>query len=793
MKAKTGRWWMIFYVFLLGGLILTCQPAFAQLQITGDPPSVVDQDALYEFTPTLTTGQGGNIKFELLNYPNWLTYNAETGKISGTPKNKDIGTYTGLTLTVTDDKSAFDSIGPFDITVNDINDPPTQVSDPPLANWSEDAAYNYTLVVDDIDDDTVSGVANQAPSWLSFSQSEENPFQFSLSGTPVNSDVGSHQIEIDIQDPRGGSYLFQFSITVNNVNDPPKVISNAPVTTAAEDAEYSHTIIVRDVDSGDNVEQNATILPSWLTLSDPTSPVDTEYHFILSGIPLNEHVGKDQEVKIIFTDQSGANTIFNPFLTVNNTNDPPEISGNPATSVFEDTAYSFSPQYSDIDKDVDGNKDNLSFTKTSTSVWPDWLIFNTNTGKLTGTPANKDVGIIEGIVITVSDGKAEVSLDAFNLEVKNTNDPPQISGQPQPAIEDSPYSFVPTAQDIDKTVTGEPADTLTFSIETGENPLPLWLEFDTATGELSSVDGPTNEDVGVISGLAITVTDDKGAYATLGPFDLTVQNTNDPPFFSGPPPSTQVSEDNPYLFTPVVIDEDVDSEGNPDTLTFTIEQKPEWAEFNTQTGELGGTPGNYDIGFYNNVIISVEDGKGGTASMDPFNIEVKAVNDPPIITGTPRPFVGVGGTYAFQPNAEDEDVDENGEKADTLRFNVTKQPAWTSFDIFTGLLSNKTGRPNSDDIGVYEDITITVFDQKGGTASLGPFEIEVKKAGDVNLIPGNIDGLGDIDLTDAIIGLQFLSNVEMTDQYLFIESDVNLDEKIGLEEVIFILRTVSQQ
>jgi hypothetical protein len=55
------------------------------------------------------------------------------------------------------------------------------------------------------------------------------------------------------------------------------------------------------------------------------------------------------------------------------------------------------------------------------------------------------------------------------------------------------------------------------------------------------------------------------------------------------------------------------------------------------------------------------------------------------------------------------------------------------------------------------------------------------------LIPGDIDDDGDADLGDAILGLQVLSGMEPY-QPVFVTSDVNGDGKIGMAEVLYILR-----
>jgi hypothetical protein len=57
-------------------------------------------------------------------------------------------------------------------------------------------------------------------------------------------------------------------------------------------------------------------------------------------------------------------------------------------------------------------------------------------------------------------------------------------------------------------------------------------------------------------------------------------------------------------------------------------------------------------------------------------------------------------------------------------------------------------------------------------------------------IPGDCNGDGDVNLADAILALQILAGIEPIST-CNTEADVNADAKIGLEEVIYILQTVS--
>jgi hypothetical protein len=91
-------------------------------------------------------------------------------------------------------------------------------------------------------------------------------------------------------------------------------------------------------------------------------------------------------------------------------NSAPSISGTPATSIVQNSAYQFVPTASDPDGDP------LTFSITYEHE-PGWTSFDPVTGSLTGTPTAADVGTTDGIVISVTDGTSTASLPPFGITV----------------------------------------------------------------------------------------------------------------------------------------------------------------------------------------------------------------------------------------------------------------------------------------------------------------------------------------------------------------------------------------
>jgi hypothetical protein len=358
---------------------------------------------------------------------------------------------------------------------------------------------------------------------------------------------------------------------------------------------------------------------------------------------------------------------------------PPAISGTPATQINAGQAYSFTPSASGPAGSA------LTF---SAQNLPPWAAFSTSTGTLSGTPPSSYVGAFLNIVISVSDGQASASLPGFSIQVNAV--PPTISGTPATSVTaGQSYSFTPTAS-------GPAGLTLSFGVQN----LPSWATFNTSTGTVSGT--PSSSNVGTFSNIVISVSDGQ-ASASLAAFSIQVNAV--PPTISGTA-ATSVTAGQAYSFTPTA------SGPAGLTLSFSVQNLPSWATFNTSTGTLSGTPSSSNVGTFSNIVISVSDGQL-SASLAAFSIQVKAVQ-PPTISGTPPTQVTAGQAYSFTPTA-------SGPAGTTLSFSVQNMPPWATFSIATGTLS---GTPSSSNVGTFSNIVISVSDGQA-SASLAGFSIQV--------------------------------------------------------------------
>lgn len=85
--------------------------------VTGTPGSTVVVGQTYSFQPAAADPDGDHLSFNVANLPSWASFNDETGRISGTPTEAEVGSYANITITVSDG-TASATLGPFSITVS---------------------------------------------------------------------------------------------------------------------------------------------------------------------------------------------------------------------------------------------------------------------------------------------------------------------------------------------------------------------------------------------------------------------------------------------------------------------------------------------------------------------------------------------------------------------------------------------------------------------------------------------------------------------------------------------------
>ena len=147
-----------------------------------------------------------------------------------------------ITVTVSDgNSSAYDV---FTLIVGTANTPPDFTSTP-LRQATEDMAYTYAITTTDLNaGDVLTITAPTRPAWLTLTQITTRTA--TLNGMPINANVGSHAVTLQVVDSAGAANTQAFTITVRNVNDPPIARDNAPSTN--EDTSVNVAVLVNDSD-----------------------------------------------------------------------------------------------------------------------------------------------------------------------------------------------------------------------------------------------------------------------------------------------------------------------------------------------------------------------------------------------------------------------------------------------------------------------------------------------------------------------------------------------------------------
>jgi hypothetical protein len=144
-----------------------------------------------------------------------FSINIDTGLISFTPTNDELGTYIS-NITVTD-KGGLSNTTELVITVMNANDPPS-LDAIPVQTATEDQPFGYQVVASD--PDLKWGLDN-----LTFSDDTDifniDPKTGEINFTPTAAQVGVKRITITVKDEKGGSASASFDLTVVHINHPP--------------------------------------------------------------------------------------------------------------------------------------------------------------------------------------------------------------------------------------------------------------------------------------------------------------------------------------------------------------------------------------------------------------------------------------------------------------------------------------------------------------------------------------------------------------------------------------------
>ncbi|MEZ5616210.1 MAG: putative Ig domain-containing protein [Rhodocyclaceae bacterium] len=557
--------------------------------------------------------------------PAWLGFDAQTGRLEGTPTNGDVGELR-LAVTATDLAGASAS-QVFALEVVNTNDAPTTGAALTAQTATEDAAFSYALPADAFVDadlgDRLSYSATLAdgsalPAWLQLDATTGI-----FSGTPGNENVGAVEIRVTATDLIGASVNQSFSLTVANTNDAPEVAITLADQQATEDAPFDFTVpqdAFRDVDLGDALTLSATqsdgsALPTWFGFDAATRT--------FSGTPGNGDVGSIS-VRLTASDLAGAQASQTFAIGVTNVNDAPEanvplvnqtaLAGQAANWQLPDGAF----------VDVDAG-DVLTYTAclADGSELPDWLSFDAVTGSFSGTPTTVGNYTVQ---VTATDLAGAQASQTFTLDVTSSggNQAPITAADTTTVIEDRKLLTWGNVLANDRDPEGSTLRVADPGIRRGEyGVLTLLLN-----GTYAYV---LNDCSSRVQGLGAgeSVTDrfgylaSDGTESSGGELAVTVQGTNDAPELARRLADVQLAKGKAFSWK--MPEGSFTDRDRNDSLTYTATLSngnplPEWLMFDAATQSFSGTaPANARGRIDVRVVASDGHGECSTAS-DVFRV-----------------------------------------------------------------------------------------------------------------------------------------------------------------------------
>ena len=84
--------------------------------IQGTPPTTAQPGQTWAFAPTASDPDGDALTFTVTNRPAWASFDAQTGRLAGTPAAGDAGTVRDVSIAVSDGRASA-ALAPFTLTI----------------------------------------------------------------------------------------------------------------------------------------------------------------------------------------------------------------------------------------------------------------------------------------------------------------------------------------------------------------------------------------------------------------------------------------------------------------------------------------------------------------------------------------------------------------------------------------------------------------------------------------------------------------------------------------------------
>ncbi|QDU42483.1 tRNA nuclease WapA precursor [Symmachiella dynata] len=648
-------------------------------EITSDPPQSGRSGEAYTYNVEATDPDEDTLVYALDNPPTGMSIDSDTGVISWTPSSE--GSHS-VTVTATD-PSGWYAYQTYDLTIYaPASNLPPQINSNPEQTGMVGTAYSYQVIAFDPDEDELDySLGGTPPIGMSI-----DPDTGLLTWTPAAGQTGEHSVQVIVSDGTDSDdQTFEISVRDNA----------APVLTAIPDGTltagqlYEFDVSATDAD-GDALTYSLLGAPSNMTIDAGTGRI--RWQTTLDDINLHS------DITVAVTDPFGLYDTLMFDLDVvppaaddggdgnsgdgggPSINSYPYITSTPSYTAVVDNLYLYQATATDPDHDplewlLDSSVRNMQIDR--------------DTGLVSWSPDEDQIGDVE-VKVRARDPFGASSQQTFLISVVGTNQTPLFTTDPITSgrVGDD-YSYAANAIDPD-------GDPLTYALLDE----PTGMTIDPITGVISWTPGATGT-----SEVIVTATDPSGLAAEQTyQLVITAAATNGRPEITSTPDwIALVGSEYTYQVTATDPDDD--------TLEYSLAgTPPNGMSIDPDTGLLTWTPNGGQIGTHSLEVIASD---GSLGDVQSFDLRVRD-NAAPTIAPIPDLTRAAGETYQFRAYGSDTD-------GDALTYELSGEPAGMTINEFTGNIEWLT---TIDDIGTYADITVTVTDQYGLSAS-ETFDLEI--------------------------------------------------------------------
>jgi YD repeat-containing protein len=553
--------------------LVAIQDFTVDVQPVNTPPTIVSQapegpagiGLPLEYRVRAVDADQDPITFVLAAAPTGATLDPATGLLTWTPAADQVGAH-ALTVAAQDGRGGeARQIFALEVQTAPVNRAPAIASSPRLKVRLGDL-YRYEPIVGDPDSDPLTFILNVAPAGMSV----DSDGVVTWTAGPV----GTHAVQLQVSDGRGGTAVQDFTIEVRSqAENHAPVITSRPTSRATLGSLYSYNLTATDAD-GDPLR--------WLLSSGPAGMALDELTGALRWTPRTDQLGP-ADVTVQVVDLFGGEATQSFTLTVRGTNAPPAITTSPPTEAAVGETYVYPVGVGAAEGDV------LTF---SLPTAPAGMTINAQTGVIGWTPEAGQVGA-QAVKVYVANAGGGAASQTFEIVVQDglPNQAPVISSTPSlVATIGQAYQYAPTAADPE----GQP---LHFELRQE----PVGMSIDPATGQVDWT--PTDAQLGdhVVT---IAALDPDGA-AGLQSFVLTVLPANAAPRITSVPVTTGTAG-AVYRYDVAAVDDD------HDPLWYTLTTAPAGMTVDL-LGRITWASSAADLGT-RDVSVTVSDGRGGSAT-----------------------------------------------------------------------------------------------------------------------------------------------------------------------------------